>query len=128
MLLVPLTAVPSQLVTTILNGQSVSLSIYQLGFPSQQALYIDVTANGAAIATCRKCRAFSGLTTDAPPFVLLDARYQPFEGDFLFLDTQGVGLDPQYSGFGTNGRWQLLYFTPEDLAALGDPTEQAAAA
>ena len=115
MQLIPLTAVPSQLVSPVLNGQSVTLSIYQLGFPGAQNLYCDVVSNGAPIVNCRLCRAFSGSTTDAPPFLLLDAGYQGFQGDFLFIDTQG-GDDPQYSGLGD--RWQLVYFSPTDLAAL----------
>ena len=122
---VPLTAVPSQLVSPVLNSQSTSISIYQLGFPPNAALYFDLVANGSPIVNCRKCRAYSGSLTEAPPFMLLDARYQDFEGDFLFLDTQG-DQDPQYSGLGT--RWLLVYYAPSDLAAIGDPTEQAAAA
>jgi hypothetical protein len=116
---IPLTAVPSQLVSASLSGQSVSLSIYQLGFPPVAELYCDVVSNGAPIVNCRKCRAYSGSTSEAPPFMLLDARYWGFSGDFLFIDTQG-DEDPQYSGLGS--RWQLLYYDESDLAAAGDPT------
>ena len=125
MQVIPLTAVPSQLVSPVLNGQSTSISIYQLGFPPNQDLYCDIVANGAPIINCRKCRAYSGSATEAPAFMLLNARYQGFDGDFLFIDTQG-DEDPRYAGLGT--RWVLIYFTPADLAAAGDPTEQAAAA
>lgn len=113
MQVVPLTAVPSQLVTAVLNGQSVTLSIYQLGFPPVAELYVDVQSNGSPIVNCRKARAFSGSSNEAAPFLLLDAGYQGFEGDFLFIDTQG-DEDPQYSGLGA--RWQLLYYAPADLA------------
>lgn len=115
MQLVPLTAVPSQSVQAVLDGQSVSLSVYQLGFPPVAELYCDLASDGTPIINCRKCRAFSGSTTEAAPFMLLDASYWGFQGDFLFLDTQG-DEDPQYSGLGS--RWQLVYYTPDDLAAL----------
>lgn len=115
MQLIPLTAVPSQLVQANLNSQSVSLSIYQLGSPPVAELYLDVVSGGAPITNCRKCRAFSGSLTESAPFVLLDSAYWGFQGDFLFIDTQG-DEDPQYSGLGS--RWQLIYYSPSDLAAL----------
>jgi hypothetical protein len=112
---VPLTAVPSQSVTAVLNGQSVSLAVYQLGTATTASLYCDLQSNGTPIVNCRQCRAFSGSSTEAAPFLLLDAAYWGFQGDFLFLDTQG-DEDPQFSGLGS--RWQLVYYTPDDLAAL----------
>lgn len=112
---VPLTAVPSQLVQPVLNGQSVSLSVYQLGTDALTALYCDLVSNGIPIVSCRKCRAFSGSATEAAPFLLLDAGYWGFQGDFLFIDTEG-DEDPQYSGLGS--RWQLIYYSPTDLAGL----------
>lgn len=115
MQIVALTPVPSQLVQATLSGQSASLSIYQLGFPGQQNLYCDLVSDGTPIINCRLARAFSGLSTEAPPFMLLDSAYQGFDGDFLFIDTQG-DEDPQYSGLGS--RWQLVYYSPSDLAAI----------
>jgi hypothetical protein len=123
-LALPIKAVPSQQLSASLNGQSVTISIYQLGMPPVAELYCDISSDGAAIANCRKCRAYSGSATEAPPFLLLDSRYWGFEGDFLFVDTLG-DEDPQYAGLGA--RWLLLYFAPADLAAIGDPTQQAAA-
>lgn len=119
MQVIPLAAVPSQLVQATLAGQSVSLAIYQLGFPPMADLYCDLTSNGTPIVNCRKCRAYGGSATEAPPALLLDARYWGFSGDFLFVDTQG-DEDPQYSGLGT--RWQLVYFDTADLSLAGDPT------
>lgn len=112
---VPLTPVPSQTVTAVLNGQSVTLSIYQLGFPPVAELYCDMSSNGTPIVNCRKARAFSGSSTESAPFMLLDSAYWGFQGDLLFIDTQG-DEDPQFSGLGS--RWQLVYYTPDDLAAL----------
>ena len=45
--------------------------------------------------------------------------YLGFVGDFMFNDNQG-DTDPVYTGFG--GRYQLVYFAPADLAALGLPS------
>jgi hypothetical protein len=115
MQLIPLTAVPAQSVQAVLNSQSVSIAIYQLGFPPMADLYADIQSNGTPIINCRKCRAFSGAATEAAPFMLLDSQYWGFQGDLLFLDTEG-DEDPQYSGLGS--RWQLVYYTPDDLAAL----------
>jgi len=124
MLLIPLSAVPSQQLTASLNNQSVTISVYQRGMPPNANLYCDVSADGVPLVNCRACRAYSGSTDEAPPFLLLNARYWGFAGDFIFIDTQD-DEDPQYTGLGA--RWQLLYFTPADLAAIGDPTQQAAA-
>lgn len=112
---ITLTAVPSQLVSPVLNNQSVSISIYQLGFPPMADLYMDLQSNGTPIVNCRKCRAFSGSLTEAAPFLMLSGQYWGFQGDFLFIDTQG-DEDPQYLGLGS--RWQLVYFSPTDLAAI----------
>jgi hypothetical protein len=112
---IPLSAVPAQSLSASLNGQSVGLSIYQLGIPPVADLYVDLSSGGAPIVNCRRARAYSGSTTEAPPFLLLDAQYWGFEGDFLFIDTQG-DADPMYSGLGT--RWQLVYYAPADLAAI----------
>lgn len=115
MQVIPLTAVPSQLISAALNNQSVSISIYQLGFPPDADLYMDLVSNATPIVNCRKCRAFGGSATEAAPFLLLSGQYWGFQGDFLFLDTQGDD-DPQYSGLGA--RWQLIYYSPADLAGL----------
>ena len=124
MQVVPLSPVPSQSLSVSLGGQSVSLSLYQLGLAPVADLYLDLVADAVPIVNCRRCRAYSGATDEAPPFLLLDSRYWGFEGDYLFVDTTGDS-DPQADGLGT--RWQLLYFAPADLAAIGDPTQQAAA-
>jgi hypothetical protein len=112
---VTLSATPSQLVSAVLNGQSVSISIYQLGFPPMADLYMDLVSDGAAIVNCRRCRSFSGSDTEAAPFLMLSGQYLGFQGDFLFIDKEG-DEDPQYSGLGS--RWQLVYYSPTDLAAL----------
>lgn len=115
MLVVPLQPVPAQQLSTNLNGQVVGLSIYQLGIPPVGDLYCDVTLDGSPIINCRRCRAYSGSATEAMPFMLLDAQYWGFEGDLIFVDTQG-DADPVYSGLGS--RWQLVYYDPSDIAAI----------
>ena len=118
MLIVPLAAVPSQTLSIALNGQAVDLAVYTLGFPGSQNMYVDLQSNGEPIVNTRMARAYSGSSTEAPPFLLLDSLYWGFEGDFLFIDTQG-DADPVYTGLGT--RWQLVYFDPSDLEAAGSP-------
>ena len=118
MQVVPLAAEASQTLSIALNGQAVEIAIYTLGMPGSLGLFVDLQSNGVPIVNCRAARAYSGSSTEAPPFLLLDALYQGFQGDFLFVDTQG-DADPEYSGLGT--RWQLVYYTPADLVAAGSP-------
>jgi hypothetical protein len=115
MQVVPLSPVPSQSLSVSLGGQSVSLAIYQLGLAPVADLYLDIVADAVPIVNCRRCRAYSGSAIEAPPFLLLDSLYWGFEGDFLFIDTQG-DADPQAAGLGT--RWQLVYFAPTDIASI----------
>ena len=115
MQVVPLSPDPSQLISVVLGRQSASISIYQLGFPPNADLYMDLVSNGTAIVNTRKCRSYGGSATEAAPFLLLSGQYWGFQGDFLFIDTEG-DEDPQYAGLGT--RWQLVYYTAADVAAI----------
>jgi len=121
MQIIPLAAVPSQNLTTVLGGQQVQLSLYQLGAQAAIALFIDLVSNGAVIFSARECRAYGALPDTVARFMLVGRHYLGFAGDLLFLDTQATLLnptqDPQYQGLGT--RWQLMYFTPADLQAAG---------
>jgi len=121
MQIVPLSAVPSQNFAATLGGQAVEVSLYVLGAGLAQAMYMDLIAGGEPIYTARIVRAYSGLPDNAPPFMLVGARYLGFEGDFLFLDTQATATnpaeDPEPAGLGA--RWQLMYFSLADLQAAG---------
>jgi len=117
----PLAAVPSQNFGAALDGQAVSVNLYQLGVGAAAALYMDLTANGEVIFSARTCRSYAALPGNAAPFMLSAAHYLGFEGDFLFLDTQASPTvpvaDPQFAGLGT--RWQLLYLSQADLQGAG---------
>jgi hypothetical protein len=117
----PMAAVPSQNFSAALNGQAVTINLYQLGALAAAALYMDLIANGAVIFTGRICRAYGGEPGTVAPFMLSGAYYRGFEGDFVFLDTQSSAnvptADPQYAGLGN--RWQLIYLSPADLEAGG---------
>jgi hypothetical protein len=149
MQIIPLQAVPSQTLSTTLNGQAVQLSIYSMETPGSilssygsdtadstiitadntnltadvttenaattlqgyDALYIDVILAGQQIVTAR-------LVRNLIP-IMLTSSYYGFEGELAFVDTQNVGLQsgtqPVYTGLGT--QYQLVYYSPADLAA-----------
>jgi len=121
MLPVPLAAVASQTLSVALAGQACELALYQRGAGAAAALYLDLTANGSAILTGRRVRAYGGLPATRAAFMLSGRRYLGFSGDLVFLDTQASHSqpteDPQPSGLGA--RWQLLYLSAADLAAAG---------
>lgn len=95
---IPLTAAPSQTLSVVLAGQSCQIKVYQLSPESSPPLYMDLSVAGASIVRTRIARDRGR--------VLLDAGYQGFIGDFIWIDTQGTS-DPRYAGLGT--RWQLIY-------------------
>lgn len=116
MMNVPLSAVPSQTLQIVLDGQNCQISVYtKNGYDfsdptlSTAAPYIcfDLTANGETITTTQNCLDGARL--------LLNRQYFGFVGDFVFIDTQG-DEDPQYAGLGT--RWLLLYLEAADLVTL----------
>lgn len=91
---VPLAAVPSQLITVVLNGQSCQISVRQ----RSTGLYLSLTAEGVQIVTNKLC-------IDGVPLV---PDYSPFVGNLQFVDTQGFS-DPEYTGLLDR---YLLAYTP----------------
>jgi hypothetical protein len=84
---------------------------FPLSLQPNQQLYIDVTLDGDAIITAKLCTVLQPL--------LLTSPYIGFEGELEFFDTLNTGLqdstNPVYTGLGT--QYQLVYFSPADLAA-----------
>jgi hypothetical protein len=121
--IVQLSAVPSQTISIALGGQAVQINLYQLGAGAVAAMYMDLISNGVQILTCRKIKAYVNLPNTRAPFMLAGRRYLGFQGDFMFLDTQAstsqLEIAPQFSGFGVDGRWQLMYLSVVDLQAAG---------
>ena len=121
MLILPLSAVPSQTFSAALDGQAVSLALYQLGAGMAAAMFLDVVSDGAPIITAKQCRAYGGLPNTRARFMLTGRRYLGFSGDFLFLDTQASAANPTQDPlpFGLGTRWKLMYVEAADLAAAG---------
>jgi len=90
---IPLTAVPSQSFTVLLNGQNCAINLYQLS----TGLFFDLTVNGNDIVNTMICLNLVGLIREA---------YLGFQGQLTFFDTQGTN-DPTYDGLGA--RYQLVY-------------------
>lgn len=99
--IVPLTNVPSQILSVTLGNQSTQITVYTL----RTGLYIDIVNAGAPVVTTRICRNLER--------ILIDAGYQGYQGDFLFVDTQG-DTDPTFDGLGT--RYFLAYLTADEFA------------
>jgi hypothetical protein len=103
MIKVPLFAVPNQTAAIVLNGQSCEIALRQNG----ANMYFDLRADGVDIILCRIVRN--------KQLLCIDARYQPFVGDFIFNDSQG-DTQPDYSGLGD--RYTLYYLEPSELGQL----------
>ena len=95
MIIVPLSAVPSQIVNTTVASQNCKIAVYTLG--SSNSLYFDLSIKGKAIINCALCH-------DRVKLVQLS--YLGLIGDFCFVDTQGT-QDPIYTGIGS--RYLLAY-------------------
>lgn len=102
MIHVPLSPVPSQTLSITLGGQACQIALRQNG----GNMYIDISASGSAVVTCRVARNRQRL--------LLNAGYRGFAGDFFFNDSQG-DTDPQYAGL--DDRYKLYYLSTAELAA-----------
>ena len=100
MMTIPLTAVPSQKLSTLLAGQNCQIAVYQ----KTTGLYLDLSINDTAIKVGVLCHDRVELIRHA---------YLGFTGDLSFFDTQGTD-DPEYSGLGA--RWQLVYLEASDLS------------
>lgn len=103
MQVIPLQAVSNQTMQVQLNGQACTINVVQYAYGLFLTLYIGETLIIASVL----CENFNRIVR---------SDYLGFLGDLAFLDTQGTA-DPVYTGFGSDGRYQLLYFTPEELAA-----------
>lgn len=101
---VQLGAVASQTVTINLNQQSCLIELRTLGLDDDAHLFFSLTLAGTPIVTTRVARNLQRL--------LIDAQYRGFQGDFMFIDTQG-DTDPVYTGLNT--RYVLVYIPPDEL-------------
>ena len=103
MRVIPLQAVPSQILTVSLGGQACRINIYQ----KLTGLYCNLYINDVLILGGAICENLNRIVRDA---------YLGFIGDLAFIDNQGTD-DPVYTGFGT--RFSFLYLELLDMQALG---------
>ncbi len=122
MLQIPLSAVPSQTLSIVLDGQSCQIAVYQKQpivdeYGVAAGLFFDLIVNGVPIINTARC-------LDRTP-ILQDRQYLGVVGEFMFLDTTATqggppafnGASPFYTGLGT--QFVLLYLEAADLAAVG---------
>jgi hypothetical protein len=110
MIVVPIQAVPAQVVTIQLSGQNCDLNIYQKFY----SLTMDVLVNNNLIIGGVTCWNLNRIVR---------SKYLGFVGDFAFFDTQGGGDDPTWDGLGT--QFQLLYFAPDEVDNLVEAAHEA---
>jgi hypothetical protein len=113
-LIVPLVAVPKQHLSIQLSDQQVDIWLRQLRY----GLFMDVNSSGVNMCSNVLCENMH---------MVIRAPYMGFNGDFAFFDTQGTD-DPDYTGLGDGGRFQLAYMTSDELAAAIAVAQAAAAA
>jgi hypothetical protein len=125
MLQIPLSAVPSQTLSVVLDGQSCQIAVYQKQpitdeYGVAAGLFFDLIVGGVPIINTARCLDRT--------LILQDKRYlvDPLGmGDFMFLDTLATnggpptfnGAPPYYAGLGA--QFVLLYLEAADLVAAG---------
>lgn len=105
-LYIPLKQIPNQAVSVQLDGQDCQINVYEKFF----GLFLDLYVSNVLIIGGCLCLNLNRIVRSA---------YLGFSGDLGFWDTQG-NSNPYYTGVGA--RFQLVYLTPADLAAVGVPT------
>ncbi len=103
MQVIPTQALPNQTLQVQLGNQACTLTIFQYTY----GLFATLLVGTQDVVVSQPCQNGNRLVRDA---------YLGFSGDLAFVDTQGSD-NPVYTALGT--RFQLLYFTAADLAALG---------
>lgn len=109
MLIVPVRAVPNQVLTCQLSGQPTLIHLRQL----DTGLYMDVFLNDALIVAGVLC---------LQSIAVIRTSYLGYVGDFALFDNQPDPLagpqDPDYTGLGS--RWPLYYFEPSELLNINE--------
>ncbi len=122
MLQIPLSAVPSQTLNIVLDGQSCQIAVYQKQpivdeYGVAAGLFFDLLVGGVPVINTARC-------LDRTP-ILQDRQYLGVSGEFMFLDTTATeggpptfnGAPPYYTGLGS--QFVLLYLEAADLASVG---------
>ena len=101
MQIVPLQLTPSQNAKVLLSNQQCSLNVYQKTY----GMFMDVYVSSSPVATGILCLNKK---------LIVRYPYLGFIGDFVFADFQGSS-DPDYTGLGLTGRFQLVYLSAADI-------------
>ena len=99
MVIVPLQAIPAQMLSVTLGGQVCEISVYQ----KSTGMFLDLSVGSAPILQGILCH---------DRVLLARESYLGFTGYLSFIDTEGSS-DPTYSGLGS--RYLLAYLTASDL-------------
>lgn len=108
--IIPVQAVPSQTVSTIVGGQVVKLEIAQkrsFDFVDTKGMYVNVYRNDVLI--------IGGVICEHANLIVRDT-YLGFQGDLMFVDSTGNNTDPVYSDLGSTHF--LVYLEPELVANI----------
>lgn len=98
---IPLQAVPVQTVNTVVEGQNCQIYLKQ----TTKGFFFDLNVNGTDLVDAVFCQ-------NCNPLVCI--QYTGFQGNFIFVDTQGIDDPPaaiygQNTAVGIGVRWQLVY-------------------
>ncbi len=106
MQIIPTQPLPNQTLQVQLGTQAVVINVWQTAY----ALFVTVYVGNSLIVS-----SVIALNLNR----VVRSSYLGFDGDLSFFDTQGTGpegpTDPVYTGLGS--RYQLLYFSEDDLAS-----------
>ena len=107
---IPIQAVPVQTVSAVCAGQNCQIYIQQ----TPRGVFFDLNVNGIDVVDSVICQ-------HANPLVCI--QYTGFQGNFLFIDTQGTEDPPaavynENTAAGIGTRWQLVYITAEENALV----------
>lgn len=103
-LIVPTQNVPNQVLNVQLANQACTIAIYQKG----AYLFLDLSVANVLIVAGVLCENLNRIVRSA---------YLGFIGDLTFLDNEGSN-DPDYTGLGPDGRFNLIYLEETDLEVL----------
>ncbi len=100
MQIVPVQSIPNQTLQIQLANQPCTLNLYQTMF----GLFMDVYVGAAPIILGVICQNANRIVRSA---------YLGFVGDFIFIDNDGDGDDPVYTGLGST--FSLAYLEAAEL-------------
>lgn len=105
MLQIPIQPEPSQIVKAVLGSQNCQINIYL----EEDIFFFDINSNGTDIVIAVRI-------LNAVPLVCI--QYTGFQGNLIFIDTQGTS-DPNKDSVTELGtRYQLIYLEADEYALI----------